>query len=62
MIHFDAGDLADDLVGLRVDEHDAVARGIRLDNSDGCRLQRQGERQDQSQGHDERFGLHSHTL
>ena len=42
MVHLDALDLADDLVGRRIDQHDAVAGGVGLDDPDGGGLQGEG--------------------
>ena len=65
VIHLDAGNLAHHLVGVGIDQHDAVAGGVGLDDPDRGRVQREGgQRQSggQNQGGDERFGLHSHSL
>jgi len=65
VVHLDAGNLAHHLVGVGIDQHDAVAGGVGLDDPDRGRLQREGgQRQSagQNKGSDERFGLHSHSL
>ena len=61
VVDLDPLDLADHLVRRRINQHDAVAGGVGLDDPDGGGVERQ--RGGQGEGEDQRkFGLHSDPL